>query len=33
MAMALFAAYQASNGVFKVLFPISVHSPNLIAVV
>jgi hypothetical protein len=28
-AIALFAAYQAFNGGFKVLFPISVQTPNL----
>jgi hypothetical protein len=28
MAMAIFAVYQAFNGVFNVLFPISVH-PDL----
>lgn len=31
MAMALFAAYQAFNGVFNVLFPITVQPPTCIA--
>jgi hypothetical protein len=29
-AMALFASYQAFNGGFKVLFPISAHPPTCI---
>jgi len=31
MAMAIFAAYQAFNGVLKVLFPISMQPPTCIA--
>jgi hypothetical protein len=31
MATALFAAYQAFNGVLKVLFPISMRSPTCTA--